>query len=482
MQNVLLPAARVRSSAQLLCARTRQSDPRRSRSRALLAAPLLGLLALPLGCRAASETQETASAGRGATPGTGGASGSGGGAGRAGHAGHGGETPSGGTGGTSGAAGTAGSSGKAGGAGSAGAAGQTGTGCGYEARGKVLQIGADIELCLPPVVCNAETCPPPLGDCVAGVCQFHGDYRGLATLPEAWATHYCDLAGQGCHGVSQLEFPEVTAQKLATALGHPLCGNAKAGDARCIGIVASPPMMVGNSELAVDPTSGERAYPWGLGMTEASGLCYEVSGPGGTALVAVTDRCGGYCTCKGSGMQECGPCVNAEDMSPGCACVGTVPDLHGECCGRGCSTVKQDCDWCASNNHPHFDLDVDAFNWVCGADRVNGSCRLSRARFVPCTTPMPAWPPGGGACKANAFDCSGAAAPHSERVPGSTCCCNWNQCPLPGGACGVSPDASCKTGSCPCGAGKPDGDHPQVPSTGCCCVFGTTPQADGTCG
>jgi hypothetical protein len=251
-------------------------------------------------------------------------------------------------------------------------------------------VAPGIDVCLPPVVCTSETCPPPLGTCVAGACQFKNGYLGLKTQPEAWATYYCQLDTGGCHGVTQAEFPEVTAAKIAQAKGLSLCKGAPAG-ATCVGIAASSPMMVGNSQVAIDPNTNMPVANWGLGLTEASGLCYEVTGPGGTALVALTDRCGGYCKCKGSGYQECGPCVSAPDMEPNCACVGAVPGVATNCCGRGCQTVRQDCDWCASNNHPHFDLDTDAFNHVCGGDAVNGSCRITSARFVACTAGH--WPP-----------------------------------------------------------------------------------------
>jgi hypothetical protein len=255
----------------------------------------------------------------------------------------------------------------------------------------VLDVTPDIELCLPPVFCNPETCPPRLGDCVNGACVFKDGYKGLETLPQAWATQYCSLSAQACHGVSQLEFPEVTAQKVGQKAGYPLCGSAVAGTAKCVGIVASSPMVVGNSETATDPSS-KRLDLWGLGMTEASGLCYEITGPGGVAVVAITDRCAGYCKCGGSAYQECGACVNASDMEPQCPCVGTDPGLYGACCGRGCQATQGFCDWCASNNHPHFDVDDDTFKWICGDQAIYGSCQLSKVRFVPCLDPNPGWP------------------------------------------------------------------------------------------
>ena len=261
-----------------------------------------------------------------------------------------------------------------------------GGGCGYEDAGVALHVAAGLDLCLPKVACNAETCPPQLGVCTNDVCVFNPGYHGVATFPEAWVTYYCDLSAGGCHGVTQIQFPEVTAQEIATAKGLALCDQADGGTAECVGIAASPAMIVGNSQEAVDSLTGKPVVDWGLGLTEASGLCYELTGPGGTVLVALTDRCGGYCECKGSGFQECGPCVNATDMQVQCPCVGTVPPVYSACCGAGagCGTLNPQCDWCASNSHPHFDLDTGSFNRICGSLANRGSCQLSGVRFVPC--------------------------------------------------------------------------------------------------
>jgi hypothetical protein len=266
-------------------------------------------------------------------------------------------------------------------------------GCGWQGAGRVLDVAAGVTVCLPPVVCTSETCPPPLGACVNGACQYKNGYAGLTTFPEAWITYYCQLSTGGCHGVTQVQFPEDTAAAIAKSTGYPLCEGDTSPTGECVGISASSPMVVGNSQLAVDPSTGKYVKDWGLGLTEATGLCYELTGPGGVALVALTDRCGGYCKCGGSGYQECGPCVSAPDMSPNCPCVGTEPGLFTQCCGQGCATpTVAACDWCASNNHPHFDLDVATFNRLCGALANRGSCQLSAARFVPCMTPT-AWPP-----------------------------------------------------------------------------------------
>jgi hypothetical protein len=256
--------------------------------------------------------------------------------------------------------------------------------------GRVVNVTSQVQLCLPSTVCKPETCPPGLGDCVNGACIFKTGYKGVETLPEAWATQYCSLTNGSCHGVTQLEPPETTAQKVAQQLGHSVCAQSATGT--CVGIAASSPAVVGNSETAIDPATSKPVYLWGLGLTEASGLCYEITGPGGTAVVAMTDRCAGYCQCNGSAFVECGACVNATDMNPKCPCVGTDPGVYPNCCGRTCGGVPTTCDWCASNNHPHFDLDDDTFMHVCGADSMLGSCKLSIAHFVSCLPPNPKWP------------------------------------------------------------------------------------------
>ena len=273
--------------------------------------------------------------------------------------------------------------------------------CGALESGTPLHVAQDLDLCMPKVACTAETCPPMLGDCVNDRCVFKSGYDGVATLPEAWVTYYCDLPTGGCHGITQIAYPEVTAAKIAAAVGLSLCAQSDAGDAggsgasECVGIAAAPATIIGNSQEAVDSLTGKLVTDWGLGLTEASGLCYELTGPAGTVLVALTDRCGGYCRCNGSAFQECGPCVNAADMQPQCPCVGTAPPAYSACCGAGsgCGALESTCDWCASNNHPHFDLDMASFDHVCGAGAFRGSCQLLRVRYLPCLE-VSGWPPG----------------------------------------------------------------------------------------
>lgn len=269
-----------------------------------------------------------------------------------------------------------------------------GPSCGYKNTGHHVQISSTIELCLPQTVCTpSETCPRGLADCVNGTCVYKAGYSGLATLPQAWTTQYCDLPSGGCNGAVLNPLPYDVAKSVASSSGNPVCADSPSTTGTCVGVAAPPPMMAGNSQVAIDPSTGKEVPLWGLGMTAASGLCYQLVGPGGTAVVAITDRCAGYCSCNGGSFNECGNCINATDTATQCVCVGTAPPAYNTCCGRGCATTQQ-CDWCANNNHPHFDLDNATFTHVCGPDGpMFGSCQLTSVSIVQnCYPPNPNWP------------------------------------------------------------------------------------------
>eukprot|EP00483_Globobulimina_turgida_P009690 UN09709 len=103
----------------------------------------------------------------------------------------------------------------------------------------------------------------------------------------------------------------------------------------------------------------------------------------------ITDRCAGYCNCAGgSNYYDCGQCVLSSGdptrIHPNCPCIGTDGDMYKTCCGNdaACGTpLNGQCDWCAANNHAHFDLDIGTFNKVCGSQAYKGHCVLKQ--FVP---------------------------------------------------------------------------------------------------
>jgi len=81
------------------------------------------------------------------------------------------------------------------------------------------------------------------------------------------------------------------------------------------------------------------------------GSCYHIVGPVNSATVAVTDCCAGYVA-----DQSC------ETAPPGVTC-----------------------DWCAKNDHMHFDLDLDTFSSICGSAGLNaGHCAISSFAKVAC--------------------------------------------------------------------------------------------------
>jgi len=319
---------------------------------------------------------------------------------------------------------------------------------------QLLVISPSISVFVPRQICAPENCPPGLGTCDTNTntCVFNATsgYAGLQTYPHAYATEYCELTSTGCLGVTYINTPHTTATYIGGNFSMPLC-EEMGSPQTCVGIFASPSRMNGNAQTATYP-NGTQIYPWGMGLTEASGVCYQLTGPTGhVVLVAQTDRCGGYCTCSAqASMAECGPCVSDPKLTPNCPCVGTVPGQETQCCGLstyGCPSTQQECDWCASQNHPHFDLDVATFNYLCDTSASQGSCELSAAQPVPCLTPLP-WPPGGGGggssspqcTSGQSWDCSSGTNDPVNQVPVTNCpgcCCNWQLHPS-GVGCGCS--------------------------------------------
>eukprot|EP01111_Echinosteliopsis_oligospora_P010042 TRINITY_DN304_c0_g1_i1.p1 TRINITY_DN304_c0_g1~~TRINITY_DN304_c0_g1_i1.p1 ORF type:complete len:154 (-),score=31.50 TRINITY_DN304_c0_g1_i1:93-554(-) len=83
----------------------------------------------------------------------------------------------------------------------------------------------------------------------------------------------------------------------------------------------------------------------------ACGSCWSLNGPSGSATVQVTDCCAGY------------------PGNPSCLSDPSDPS----------------CDWCASGDNNHYDLDWDTFNTVCGQNGVNaGHCELNDVTQVGC--------------------------------------------------------------------------------------------------
>eukprot|EP00463_Aulacantha_scolymantha_P000714 TRINITY_DN1448_c0_g1_i1.p1 TRINITY_DN1448_c0_g1~~TRINITY_DN1448_c0_g1_i1.p1 ORF type:complete len:142 (+),score=19.03 TRINITY_DN1448_c0_g1_i1:40-426(+) len=84
-----------------------------------------------------------------------------------------------------------------------------------------------------------------------------------------------------------------------------------------------------------------------------SNICYSIKGPSGSHKVMLTDRCAGY---NGDPV-----CCGSDG--------GTGPE--------GCSS-QGGCDWCAANDHAHFDMDTTSIRAICGQDVfAKGHCQIT---------------------------------------------------------------------------------------------------------
>lgn len=263
----------------------------------------------------------------------------------------------------------------------------------------IWKVNNRTNIFVPPQFCAPENCPNTLGQCTSSTtCSYEGNYKSISTYPTAMATYYCDLKGGGCNGVLGPTIPaNDTAVAMAKQINLPLCYSQLKTGEPCVGIAAVPPIMMGNNQLTWSSNPDRTVPAWGSGLSVATGWCYKLTGPSGVAYVAITDRCGGYCNCPSTntGIGECGgQCVSSswppiQDLTPNCQCRGSTNGIST------CST-QQDCDWCAANDHPHFDLDQNTFNNICGdAGRNAGSCAILGAEPIPnCVPTYSAWPVG----------------------------------------------------------------------------------------
>eukprot|EP00483_Globobulimina_turgida_P000879 UN00880 len=246
----------------------------------------------------------------------------------------------------------------------------------------MIKVGDNSYACTP-LACDYDMCDPGLGKCnnsyavIDSQCEYSesGNYSGVASFPYGVSTEYCTLSnGQGCEGGA-------CGNHISTAL---------LSQYGVTGIAAVNPWLFGLDE-------NRNKASWGQGCTTNSKICYYLDGPGGSANIMITDRCAGYCTIdlktllcdpNGQGAADCGQCVlsyyDPTKIHPNCPCIGTDGDMYPTCCGNdpSCGTpLNAQCDWCAGNNHAHFDLDYGTFNRVCGSQAYKGHCVLKQ--FVP---------------------------------------------------------------------------------------------------
>ena len=270
-------------------------------------------------------------------------------------------------------------------------------------------------------------------------CTWPPGYQPFKVHPHAMFTNYCDLESGGCAGA--LGDPMNFTLKIRNHSLHglnpeqppngPITANTR------FGATANPPLMIGNSGLGFSFLTGKAVTDQYQGATGLSGICYDVLGPyGNRAIIMAVDRCGGYCrmgcttpddinTQFDINPPECGICVATTGLpgpAPAQPCVGV--DVSNSVNYRNCSGLLKygcqdyslnpqtpvankayaSCDWCAAQNHPHFDVDTLTFNVLCGVSGFlnstdgqvgDGSCEALRITPFRCTQPGEFWDPSG---------------------------------------------------------------------------------------
>jgi len=332
--------------------------------------------------------------------------------------------------------------------------------------------GRDVTYYLPnveptPVTCMSSLDGAPQPD---GSCEYSGAYKPFM-FEHAYGTNYCDLGPldltkqtwSGCNGAIGDPRPTVIAAKAALLSKAPGTEPPPWGpidENTIFGVTANPPLMIGNSDEGINILTQKPVKFSYQGTTSVSGLCYDVIGPnGGRAILIPGDRCAGYCyddcndghdfNAGDTAVSECGHCVwqGTSAPQPGPPCIGTVPGMYDQCKGMGAygceAPVFNECDWCASQNHPHFDMDNDAYNAVCGGTPAPAAAGpVAPAGPIPvyagvCTDITGAYGNGAGAC----------AQPGAQfnTGGGDICCCPWNA------------GFDTKTNTCVAGAGAGSG-------------------------
>jgi len=156
-----------------------------------------------------------------------------------------------------------------------------------------------------------------------------------------------------------------------------------------------------------------------------------------------TSKEGGECLIKWNEDQS-SDLKKETNITPVCPCIGTVTGGESQgietCCGTSpecCGGIDagklyyKDCDWCASQNHPHIDLDNDTFNLL--NEGENGHFEPYYVHYwqvVPID--MFHFGDAGGVCEMGyEGKCTGGSGENFTGTDGSTqCCCsnlaNWD--------------------------------------------------------
>jgi len=259
------------------------------------------------------------------------------------------------------------------------------------------------------------------------------------TIPVVSTTQYCDMSTAGCSCGNVA----CNIQATPAYLKH----------AKLDGVAAIPPRMYGTWSDRGDQCISNR------------NICYELTNADGKVFtIGVVGRCGGYVQCvsadegvmkklkkeykavevlnqsavTGAVGADANACLTSEGYitagtTPSCAVTNFAKDAWNvdKCYDPDAKDNKgSNIDWCASNLHPHFDMDLALQNKFCGPGA--GTCNAKHVKAVLC----PVWDTevrqghvdSEKGCEVNSagFECNNAAGRDKcKRVQDGICCADY---------------------------------------------------------
>jgi len=224
------------------------------------------------------------------------------------------------------------------------------------------------------------------------------DYPTIAIVDEApnpnasaTLTWYCDLGvtdggGEGCAGMCIGSMLDITTGGMWN-LGAALPPGVR-------GVAAINPTLFGERRTGSDQSPLGNFVSHGKGC----GKCFRLSAGERSRVIMVVDRCAGGCK-KRKGKSEClGPnsehpydyndqieCMHCFPQYPERGPINPLPsainvESHG---------AFQPVDWCAQNDHPHFDVDKGTARFLCGLGQ--DTCTIDTWEEVQCGAVQANW-------------------------------------------------------------------------------------------
>lgn len=304
-----------------------------------------------------------------------------------------------------------------------------------------VQVNSNVTIMMPlNVEMIPSTCMGALGGTVAGptTCVWtNAAFSPFLVYPHAVATiSGCNPANyNGCGNAALMDPGPImnAAKTFVAATQFAPFGNVDANTV--FGYAKTPPLMSGNEGSVKNLFTNALVTTMYQGTTGNSLYCYDVIGPIGRAILVVSDSCtasSGLCLTDGNTPPVCNSIVTsaATCAVPGCdsdplnivhpgpQCVGTAPPLY-----TTNGSFAATCDWCSSQNHPHFALDSATFSAVCGSGTgQNANCELTSVMPFRCLQSILLT-----GCPLNSYQ-NGASScsPTSQTITTATqnCCCS----------------------------------------------------------